>query len=96
MNGEELFQLSKNTLDQFTNETESARIYKLLSQQKKLSGVRILFLRFLQSFTSFSSIDLEISLTNHRVQIIVPLVRLKQVQSMMLKVNLTDSLLFNE
>ncbi len=43
MNGEELFQLSKNTLDQFTNETESAKIYALISQQKQLSGVRIFF-----------------------------------------------------
>jgi hypothetical protein len=40
MNGQELFKLSKNILDQFTNETESNRIYALLLQQKKLSGVR--------------------------------------------------------
>lgn len=40
MNGKEIFQLSKNTLDQFTNETESSKIHTLLLQQKKLSGVR--------------------------------------------------------
>ena len=39
--GEELFQLSKAVFDQFTDETESTRIYTLLSQQKKLSGVRL-------------------------------------------------------
>jgi len=39
MNGIEIFQLSKNTLDQLTNPEESARIFSLLSQQKKLSGV---------------------------------------------------------
>jgi len=44
MNGKELFQLSKSTLDRFTNETESAKIYALLSQQKQLSGVRFIFL----------------------------------------------------
>ncbi|CAF0853809.1 unnamed protein product [Rotaria sordida] len=40
MNGEELFQLTKSTLDQFTNEHESARIYELLLQQKQLAGYR--------------------------------------------------------
>ncbi|CAF4292185.1 unnamed protein product [Rotaria sp. Silwood2] len=40
MNGEELFQLTKSTLDQFTNEHESARVYALLSQQKQLAGHR--------------------------------------------------------
>ncbi|CAF4833581.1 unnamed protein product [Rotaria sp. Silwood1] len=40
MNGEELFQLSKSTLDQLTNEHESARVYALLSQQKQLAGYR--------------------------------------------------------
>ncbi len=44
MTGEELFQLSKHTLDQFTNEIESTRLYTLLSQQKQLSGVRTYFL----------------------------------------------------
>jgi hypothetical protein len=44
MNGKELFQLSKTTLDQFTNETESSKIHALLSQQKKLSGVKFIFL----------------------------------------------------
>lgn len=44
MNGRELFQLSKSTLDQLTNETESARVYALLSQHKQLSGVSLLFL----------------------------------------------------
>ena len=43
MNGEQLFQLTKTTLDQYTNETESARVYALLSQQKQLSGVRFHF-----------------------------------------------------
>ena len=43
MNGDELFQLSKHTLNQFTNETESARVYALLSQQKQLSGVGSFF-----------------------------------------------------
>jgi hypothetical protein len=43
MNGEQLFQVPKATLDQFTNETESARVYALLSQQKQLSGVRFYF-----------------------------------------------------
>jgi len=69
MNGEELFQLSKNTLDQFTNETESAKIYALISQQKQLSGVRIFFLinnYYYYIFTSLSSIEIEIRLTDHR------------------------------
>jgi hypothetical protein len=51
MNGKELFQLSKTTLDQFTNETESSKIHALLSQQKKLSGVKFVFL--LMKFISF-------------------------------------------
>ena len=44
MNGQDLFQLSKTTLDQLTNENESARIYALLLQQKQLSSVRIISL----------------------------------------------------
>ncbi|CAF0730375.1 unnamed protein product [Adineta ricciae] len=38
MNGERIFQLSKDTLSTFTDEIESARIYALLLQQKQLSG----------------------------------------------------------
>jgi hypothetical protein len=44
MNGQELFQLSKDTLDQFTNEAESTRVHALLLQQKQLSGVKTFFL----------------------------------------------------
>ncbi len=44
INGQELFQLSKDTLDQFTDEAESNRIHALLSKQKQLSGVRICLL----------------------------------------------------
>lgn len=40
MTGDDLFQLSKAVFDQFTDELESTRIYTLLSQQKKLFGVR--------------------------------------------------------
>lgn len=42
MNGNDLFQLSKNTLDQLTNPEESARVFSLLSQQKKLSGYQLI------------------------------------------------------
>ncbi|UJR33285.1 hypothetical protein I4U23_020737 [Adineta vaga] len=38
MNGKQLFELPKHTLDTYTNETESARIYALLSQHKQLAG----------------------------------------------------------
>ncbi|CAF3848814.1 unnamed protein product [Adineta steineri] len=40
MNGQQLFELSKSTLDGFTNETESARMYALLAQHKQLSGFK--------------------------------------------------------
>jgi hypothetical protein len=69
MNGEELFQLSKDTLDQFTNENESTRIHALLAQQKQLSGVRISFLLMMMIdsiFVSSTSINRKICLTNHR------------------------------
>ena len=44
MNGQELFQLSKDTLDHFTDEAESNRVHALLTKQKQLSGVRMYFL----------------------------------------------------
>ena len=39
MNGDQLFRVTKSELDQLTNEEESARLYTLLAQQKKLAGV---------------------------------------------------------
>ncbi len=62
MNGNDLFQLPKTTLDQFTNETESARVYALLAQHKQLSGVSLFFLlrtiRILESIFQYQSIDM--------------------------------------
>lgn len=76
MTGEELFQVSKATLDQFTDETESARIYSLLSQQKKLAGVRLFFLLlFIRKFSiSFSSINPQTRRINHLFSMVVHLV----------------------
>ena len=44
MNGKDLFELSKQALDGLTDESESAKLYALLAQQKQLSGVSDAFL----------------------------------------------------
>ena len=88
MNGEELFKLSKDTFNQFTNETESARIYALLYQQKQLSGVRIdIFLVIILSiYISFPSINPEISRKDRLFRVTVLLALFERLISIIMTV----------